>query len=386
MNGNEDRIWPAKSTDDGKTWSYLAGNPDPTEATYSLAADYDNPSRLVMSYYGLVFFSSDGGATFRQIHTAQNNDVGVVVGGVFFDGDFIAAGTNDGLLVSTDGGANFTLRTNITGIAAGEGIWSFAGAKQGGTTRFFCLTTVKTDAYVGMANSDYWDKMANVYSLDWGGANPRWVQKTGGMGLDKGTNFPMVVGMAKNNISTVYLAGGSANSTPVILKSTNAGTSWANTFLTDGNENIATGWSGEDGDREWSYGECAMGFTVAPNNPNRVMQVPMEEQVGGNAMFRRPPRTRQAVPSPKAKVTAASASKIPPAGRCNGATRKQCSPVSRIFAASAAPTAAKHGGSVTPATPPTRCTALPAPATERSMPARRTSMTCTKAHGLQIIP
>lgn len=271
MNGNEDRIWPAKSTDDGKTWSYLAGNPDPTEATYSLAADYDNPNRLVMSYYGLVFFSSDGGTTFRQIHTAISNDVGAIVGGVFFDGDFIVIGMNDGLLTSSDGGANFTLRTNIPGITQGEAIWSFAGARQGGVTRFFCMTTYATNSYVGMQNSDYYDMMVNVYSLDWGGSNPRWMLKTSGQGLEKGTHFPMIVGMAKNNVSTVYLAGGSVDGTPIVMKTTNAGTSWTNTFLASGNENITTGWSGEDGDREWSYGECALGFTVAPNNASRLI-------------------------------------------------------------------------------------------------------------------
>lgn len=37
------------------------------------------------------------------------------------------------------GGAHFGI-SNVTGIPAGEAIFSFAGAKQGGVIKLFCLT------------------------------------------------------------------------------------------------------------------------------------------------------------------------------------------------------------------------------------------------------
>jgi len=41
--------------------------------------------------------------------------------------------------------------------------------------------------------------------------------------------------------------------------------------LTNNNQNINTGWSGEGGDRGWSYGESPFGFDVAANNANAVI-------------------------------------------------------------------------------------------------------------------
>ncbi len=271
MNGNEDRVWPAKSTDNGSSWEYLAGIPDNTETTYFLAADFDNPERLVMSYYGEVFFSSDGGANFHRIHTALDNGIGAIVGGVFFEGNAVVVGTNDGLLTSTDGGASFKLISNMIGMSSDEAIWSFAAAKQGDIIRFFCITARKSEIYAGMENSEYWNKMANIYSMDWNESNPKWQRKTDGLGLKQGEDYPMIVGMAHNDIATVYLAGGSASSDPIVLKSSDAGNSWVNVFITKNNGNIATGWSGDGGDRAWSYGECALGFTVAANNANRAV-------------------------------------------------------------------------------------------------------------------
>ena len=55
-----------------------------------------------------------------------------------------------------------------------------------------------------------------------------------------------------------------------MFKTTTAGDTWVQTFLAAGNQNIYTGWCGAGGDRGWGYAECAMGFSVAVNNPNLV--------------------------------------------------------------------------------------------------------------------
>lgn len=258
-------VVPMKSTDGGVVWSPLPGNPDNTEETFSINADFNNPNRVIISYYGEIFFSSNGGTTFTSIHTASTGS-GNVVGGVFFDGANIYIGTNDGVLVSTNSGVTWSTAP-ITGIPAGQQIWSFAGAKVGATTRFFCITGNAADIYVGLVGSDYWDFMQGVYSVDYGTGN--WIPRM--TGITVGTDFPMFVGMATNDITTAYLAGSNTSSEPIVLKTTTGGTAWADVFNTANNLNINTGWSGQGGDRGWSYGECPFGLAVAPNNANNVI-------------------------------------------------------------------------------------------------------------------
>lgn len=258
-------VIPKKSTDNGVTWTALPGNPDNTEETFSIDADYNNPNRVIISYYGNIYFSSNGGNTFTSIHTASGAS-GNVVAGVFFDGSSIYIGTNDGVLVSTNGGTTWNTAT-ISGLPANERIWSFAGAKSGAVTRFFCLTADAADLYVGVVGSDYYNFMKGVYSVDYGAGN--WTPKM--TGIVAGTDYPMFVGMAENDINTVYLAGSNSSGYPNVLKTTNAGTSWSRIFNTTNNLNINTGWSGQGGDRGWGYGECAFGLAVAPNNANSVI-------------------------------------------------------------------------------------------------------------------
>ncbi len=258
-------VVPMKSTDNGVTWSPLPGNPDNTEETFTIDADFNNPNRVIISYYGSIYFSSNGGTTFTNIHTAATGS-GNVVAGVFFDGTTIYVGTNDGVLVSTTSGVSWTTAT-ITGLTASERIWSFAGAKTGATTRFFCITADVADLYVGIVGSDYYGYAKGVYSVDYGAGN--WLPKMTGISL--ATDFPMYVGMATNDITTVYLAGSNASSEPDVFKTTTAGTSWSHVFNTANNLNINTGWSGQGGDRGWSYGECPFGLAVAPNNSSDVI-------------------------------------------------------------------------------------------------------------------
>ena len=118
-------VIPKKSTDNGLTWSPMPGNPDNTEETFSIDADYKNPNRVIISYYGSIYFSNNGGTSFTSIHTALSGS-GNIVGGVFFDGSNIYIGTNDGVLVSANSGVSWTTAT-ITGLPVSQGIWSFAG-------------------------------------------------------------------------------------------------------------------------------------------------------------------------------------------------------------------------------------------------------------------
>lgn len=257
---------PYKSTDGGLTWFELPGNPDNTQEVYFIDADYNNPNNVIIGFYGEIYFSNDGGTTFNLIHSAANSGAGVVVGGTFFDGSTIYIGTNDGLLVSTNSGSSFSI-SSTTGLGANEQIFSFAGAKVGSITRFFCVTADANDVFAGVVGSDYYQFIKGVYAMDYGTGT--WAPRMNG--IDINNDFLMFAGMAWNDINTVYLAGSNSNGEPEIMKSTNAGTSWSHVFNSSGNQNIATGWCGQSGDRGWGYAECAFGMAVAPNNSAKVI-------------------------------------------------------------------------------------------------------------------
>jgi photosystem II stability/assembly factor-like uncharacterized protein len=265
--GGNDMIRPARSTDGGVTWSILEGSPyppNPNGNILRLFVDYNNPQRIVIADYGTIFFSSDGGTTFHQVHTCLSIGSGNHIGGVFFDGENIYIGTNDGLLVSGNGGQTFTTMT-VSGIPSGEYILSFAGARQGDTMRFYCLTAA--NVWAGYQyGSDYWNVVKGVYHMDQAGG--AWMSQMSG--ISAGSDFPVFVGMASDDPSVAWLGGGSAASSPIVMKSVDGGV-WNHTFLTVGNQNISTGWAGDGGDHGWSFPEAPFGFTVAPNDAGTVM-------------------------------------------------------------------------------------------------------------------
>lgn len=256
---------PAKTVDGGATWSILPGNPLVDDEVYSIWADYENPNRVVVAGYSEIYFSSNGGTSFMRINVTMNTANGALICGAFFDGTNIYLGTNAGLIVSTNGGTSFT-NAGTPGIPAGEWMLSFAGAKVGGQIRFFCLTA--QSSYPGIdLGSDYYGNLRGIYSLENGTGN--WTRKM--TGIDAANDFLLSVAMARNDLNTVYAAGGSSGGVPVIFKTSNAGASWSNTFRTANNQNIITGWSGTGGDRSWGYGEVVFGLAVAPGNSAKVV-------------------------------------------------------------------------------------------------------------------
>src|SRR5262249_53216245 len=162
------------------------------------------------------------------------------IAGVFFDGNNIYIGTNDGLLYSTNGGITFNTMA-ISGFGVGEAMLSFAGARENGTVRFLCLTS--TSVYAGITYGDnYWGEMAGIYTMD--DTSGTWLSKLNG--ITTNTDYPVFAGMANNNIDTMYLAGGSSAGNPIVMRSSNLGDSWHEVFLTTNNQNIYTGWAGDN--------------------------------------------------------------------------------------------------------------------------------------------
>ena len=76
INYANNREVPVKSTDGGVTWTTLTGNPDNTSETFSIWTDYNNPNRVIISYYSILYFSGNGGGSFTTIHNAVSNEIG----------------------------------------------------------------------------------------------------------------------------------------------------------------------------------------------------------------------------------------------------------------------------------------------------------------------
>ncbi len=253
---------PARSIDGGATW--VSVPPDPwSPSVYCLYADPLSTNRLLVSDYTTLKLSTNSGATYTDVYSASD----LLIAGALWDGAKIYVGTRPGLLVSTNGGATFNLATT-PGIPATEEMVSFAGARENGVLRFFCVTFGAGNVWPGIQGSEYWSYL-KIYRLD-GGAGT-WTVATNGVG---GNHLTMVQ-MCRTNISIAYAAGSDNLGQPVVLKTVNGGASWSQVLQCTGNANVATGWTGDDAGnwnwKKWSYGECAMGFTVCANDPNRVV-------------------------------------------------------------------------------------------------------------------
>jgi photosystem II stability/assembly factor-like uncharacterized protein len=252
---------PGRSTDRGKTWLPLPA--DPTfGGTYSVYADPHRTDRVIASSYTAIFFSEDGGTSFRSIFT-NSAGYAAFIGGVYWSGDTIIIGLCRGLLVSVDGGATFSLQP-LTGVPGTEGLVSFTGAGNGTTVRFFCVTYDVGNIWPGMTGAEHLS-YAGVYRLDFG-TGTSWESSTNGLSAD---DHPFFTAMAEHDIDIAFLAGGnSSTSFPVVLKTTDGGQQWNAVFNTQNNANIQTGWSGYRGDNDWWFGEYALGFDVASDNPD----------------------------------------------------------------------------------------------------------------------
>ncbi len=259
--------FPVKTTNGGKTWNVLAGHSSAFGQAYKLIANFNNPNQVIIGYYGDIYITNNGGTSFNLIKHATNNGVGITLAGAFFDGATIVIASNEGLFKSTNSGASFVAVTT-TGMAVGEVIWSFRGAKDAGTTRFVCISSTGNSTYNGIMPYDYYNHAKGVYTMD--NNSGTWVAKS--TGINFANDFVMYVGMADNDVNTFYL-GGHDNATggPLVYKTSNGGTQWNKVFNTANNQNIITGWSGSGGDKNWGWGETCFGITVAPNNSQKVI-------------------------------------------------------------------------------------------------------------------
>lgn len=257
---------PVRSDDGGVNWTNIPQNAGSPSA-YVVLADPDRTNRLLVSNYNTLYLSTNSGRSYASAYSGSD----LHIAGAFFDNGAIYVGARPGLLVSTNHGSTFSL-AGYPGLPPGEAMVSMAGTREvTGVPRLFAVTMNSGDVYPGLFGSDYAGYQA-VYRLD---VEPgaSWVRITNGLG----GGFPFFIATVKNNTNVVFAAGASAESSehPAVFKSVNGGNTWMPVFHADNNQNIQTGWQGDDPGpwnwRKWSYGEFALGFAVQPNDPERVM-------------------------------------------------------------------------------------------------------------------
>jgi hypothetical protein len=255
-----DERFPVKSTDGGTHWSPIQADPTGSDVWY-ISVDPQSTDRLLLASYDELFFSGNGGTSFQSVFSA--NDLHIA--GVFWDGTSIYVGTREGLLISTNNGASFTL-DNTAGIPAGSGFISFTGSKTASTVRLMGTIADQGDLYPGVNALDI-GICSGIVRMDVGATG--WQSAVSGIDTD---HEIFLISSARTDIGTYYVGGTNTNNSfPVVYKTTNGGGSWSEVFLTNNNQNIVTGWSGYQGDENWWFGEIVFGLDVAPNDPNTVI-------------------------------------------------------------------------------------------------------------------
>lgn len=261
-----------KSEDAGGTWDAPVSTPGDRVSVSQLLTDAESTERLLFADAHRLYFSNNGGRTFSEVYATPWSE-GLAVAGAHFAGRDITVGTSDGMLVSHDGGQHFAFELN-TGIPVGESIVSLAAAQAGDTTRFFAVTFRNQDSdgrrtITPDPAGDAYALFAGLYRLTLG--EGAWTRTGGDL---PATQKLTMVAMALHEPDVVYAAGADRGATvlsPLVLKTEDAGQSWRSVFLTPGNVNIATGWSGARGDKDWDYGEVALGLAVSPRDSRRVI-------------------------------------------------------------------------------------------------------------------
>jgi hypothetical protein len=274
-----DGLVPSKSTDGGKTFHALDGDPTHGSAAF-LDTDAKTGTRLVLADRQSLYSSTDSGSSFSKIYTARHSSLGLRVAGAvcFGAGGEVVVGTNEGVVVMHGEGKPAIL---LAGPSKAEGIFGFATAMstESGSLRLFALTVPRAMSSSSAMIETGFTQSIDLYSAEWSRSSAAlsWKRVSGlpplvGKGGYLGATF-----VRTDPSGAVYLAGQCANDClPIqassggyafIVKSPPAaqGGNWTHLYLAE--ENTRTGWEGpwKDGplgDR-FSFGGGALGFAVA---------------------------------------------------------------------------------------------------------------------------
>ena len=263
-----DVIEPTKSVDGGADLDAAGQRSDRWRSDHLDCRLQQSESACLVSDYSHLWISTDGGATFTQRFSTSDPN-GLLVAGAFFDGNNIYVGTNQGLLTSTNGGAtNFTVadeygnpqhaEDRIVCRGQRERHRAVVGRYRPGSRRVRrnaglrqCLCWRLQDRQPGTGPID----------VDFDQRGPR----------ERRHAFLCVGGTERHRHGLRCRRQFDNTDSPTVFRSTNGGGTWQSVFQTANNANIQTGWSGDGGDRGWSYGEFALGFEVDPLDSTRMI-------------------------------------------------------------------------------------------------------------------
>jgi photosystem II stability/assembly factor-like uncharacterized protein len=216
----------------------------------------------VIAYETPVYFSGDGGATYQLVAEYDGSSTYAIrLAGLHWDGETIVVATNQGLYRSTNEGESFAAYP-LSGIPDGEGIANFVAAQSGEQSRFLAVTVSQADIEPGMETPE---NPTRLFRLDNGGT---WEE------LLLPGDIPFFIESFAGDLDTFYLAGGAWREealVPAVWRSDDGGDTWDSLFNTENNQNIATGWIGDDAPISWWWDGTAFGFDADPTNPDRLV-------------------------------------------------------------------------------------------------------------------
>jgi len=258
--------FPMKSIDNGVTWESLVSDP----SNGNCARLYTNPNsttELIISDAETIYYSNDGGNSFSTSFTATGNQIPFYVAGCFWDDTYVYVGTDSGLLVSTNSGSSFVFDTT-SGIPNGKNFFDFSGSKSGNITRLYGV--VADNSSLNDTYLDDTDLTGNneIIQCDYGITN--WTQSFTASNVDF-----YYINSLPDDISIAYVSVFFDDSQGAaygrLFKTENGGNTWTNKYLTGNNENIITGWAGEDTNFSYAWSANAKGIALKTSDPNFVM-------------------------------------------------------------------------------------------------------------------
>ena len=195
------------SNDNGNSWTLMGTDKFPATACASLCVDYTDDNIIYLStgdpnYYGTdfgIYKTTNAGVTWAPANTGIGNRMALEMLMDPSNHNIVVAVTNDGIWRTTDGGTSWTI------------------VKSGGNFRDM-KRRPNTNTLYAVTQSQFW--ISNDFGINWS-------QVTAGLVIPAGTNgLRLGVSAANNNI--LYLLANGSNG--VLFKSTNAGTSFVQTY------------------------------------------------------------------------------------------------------------------------------------------------------------
>lgn len=257
------RFEPVISLNAGAEWQALPHDPTNGQA-YFLGANPHHTNQLILASRKELFYSSDAGNSFTKIDSL---DI-MYVADTYWDETGIFVATREGLLVSRDNGASFEYE-NLPALEADQGFLSFTCAKEEGRLYIYGITQEKSRINTNTFGRNYHYPSSQHFYSWLEGEEKRFsnLKKTVSFQGD----FPFYIRTFPGDKDIIYLAGADADRRPLVLKSTDAGTSWQQILNYRSNENIETGFMGFRGDKEWFWSETAFSFAISPTDPNHAI-------------------------------------------------------------------------------------------------------------------